>query len=380
MLQLYLYLCLMQGMDGYAMTNRERFINTVLCKEVDRLPFFFYFGPWHETLMRWKKEGLGENENWSEEFGFDPGIINVDVNLGYYPKFEERLIEDKGETVIKYDFKGTLIETRKDGGSIPRYIEYLVKNEEDWQRLKSERLNPNDPARFPENWSELIKNYNDGDKIVQLGIYPYGLFGTLRDMLGVEELLCSFYTQPELICEMMNYLTDFWITIYEKVCKDVKVDVIHIWEDMSGKQGSLISPAMVREFMMPNYKKIKAFADSHGIQVLSLDTDGNCSELVPLFIECGINLVFPFEVAAGSDILEYRREYPALGIMGGIDKQEIAKGKEYIDKELKRVSPMFKASGYLAALDHLVHPEISWEDFKYFVYKLKNMIMKDEIL
>ena len=356
------------------MTNRDRFINTVLCKKVDRLPFFFCFGPWDETIRRWNTEGLSKGKTWDEEFGFDPGLIVVDVNLGYYPKFEEKIVEDKGNTIIKCDFRGILLEDRKDGGSIPRFIEYPVKNTEDWEKLKNERLNPDDPDRFPKNWAELVKTYNEGDQVVQIGSYPYGLFGTLRDMMGVEELLVSFYDQPELIHNMMDYLTDFWIKIYEKVCQDVKIDCIHIWEDMSGKQGSLISPAMIREFMMPNYQKIKVFADAHNIPVISLDTDGDCSELVPLFIESGINLILPFEVAAGCDILEYRKKYPGLGIMGGIDKQEIAKGKKAIDRELERISNMFKQPGYLPALDHLIHPEISWEDFRYFVYRLKEII------
>jgi uroporphyrinogen-III decarboxylase len=254
-------------------------------------------------------------------------------------------------------------------------IDYPVKGPEDWEKLKREKLNPDDPARFGDNWDQLVKVYNEGDKIVQLGAYPYGLFGTLRDMMGVEELLVSFYEQPELIHDMMDYLTDFWIAIYEKVCKDVKIDAIHMWEDMSGKQGSLISPKMVREFMMPNYIKIKAFAEKHNIPIFSLDTDGDCSELVPLFMECGINLIFPFEVASGCDINEYRRKYPDLCIMGGIDKQEIAKGREATDRELQRVSDMFKRTGYIPALDHLVHPEISFEDFKYFVERLKEMIV-----
>ena len=98
------------------------------------------------------------------------------------------------------------------------------------------------PEGFRRIGGSLVKQYNEGEKIVQLGLYPYGLFGTLRDMMGVEELLVSFYEQPELIHDMMNYLTDFWLTMYEKVCKDVKVDAIHMWEDMSGKNGSLISP------------------------------------------------------------------------------------------------------------------------------------------
>lgn len=356
------------------MDNRTRIINTVLCRDVDRLPFTFYFGPWGETVERWRQEGLGEGKSWDEDFGFDPGFVHVDVNLGYLPAFEYKVIEDRTNTKIVRDSFGIVQEIRKQGSSIPRYIDYPVKNFDDWNKLKRERLNPNDPGRFPENWKELIREYNEGDKIVQLGLYPYGLFGTLRDMMGVEELLVSFYEQPELIKDMMDYLTDFWLTIYELVCRDVKVDAIHMWEDMSGKNGSLISPMMVREFMMPNYKKIKAFADAHGIKIFSLDTDGDCRELIPLYMECGINLILPFEVAAGCDINEYRKKYPNLCIMGGIDKQEIAKGRDAIDKELERVSGIFKQSGYMAALDHLVHPEISFDDFKYFVKRLKEMI------
>jgi hypothetical protein len=356
------------------MNNRQRIIRTVLCQKVDRLPFVFYLGPWNETIDRWRQEGLDWNKTWDESFGFDEGFVLVNVNLGYSPAFTYEVIEEKADTQIIKDSFGVIQEVRKSGVSIPRYIEYPIKNIADWRKLKEERLDPDDPRRFPDNWEELVNQYNSGDKIVQLGDYPYGLFGTLRDMLGVETLLVSFYDQPELIREIMDYLTDFWLSIYARVCRQVKVDAIHMWEDMSGKNGPLISPKMVREFMMPNYKKIKAFADMQGIKILSLDTDGDCSKLIPLFMECGINLLFPFEVAAGSDIVAYRKQYPNLGIMGGIDKQEIAKGKTCIDRELERIAEMFKHSGYIPGLDHLIHPEISWEDFNYFISRLKKMI------
>ena len=356
------------------MTNRERFINTALCKKVDRLPFYFYFGPWGETVNRWNVEGLGKDESWDERFGFDPGIIQTEVNFGYCPSFKHRQIEDLGEKEIVCDKLGIIKEQRKDGGSIPKYLEYPLKNRDDWEKIKSEKLNPDDPARFPDNWDNLVIKYNDGDKIVQVGSYPYGLFGTLRDMMGVEDFLVSFYDQPDLIHEIMNYLTDFWITIYRKICSRVKVDCIHIWEDMSGKTGSLISTDMIREFMIPNYKKISIFANENNIPIIALDTDGNCMDLVPVYIEGGINMMMPFEVAAGSDVLYYRKEYPDFSIMGGIDKQEIAKGKEAIDCELNRIAPILKGTGYFPALDHLPHPDISWDDFCFFVEKLKKMI------
>lgn len=355
------------------MNNRERIINTVLCREVDRLPFIFYFPPWEETKVRWEKEGM--TGNWDDNLGQDPGIVLLsEVNLGFCPAFEEKVIEEKGDNLILVDNMGVTKEVRKTGSSIPKYLDYPVKCRDDWEKLKLERLDPDDPRRFPEDWRKTALRYNKEDKAVQLGSWPYGLFGTLRELMGVEEFLVSFYEQPELIRDMMDYLTDFWICIYEKVCRDVRVDCIHIWEDMSGCSGSLVSPGMVREFMMPNYKKIKAFAEKKGIPVFSLDTDGDCSELVPLFMECGINLVFPFEVAAGCDIVQYRRKYPMLGILGGIDKRELAKGRKAIDRELDRVAVMFQGSGYIPSIDHFFHPEISWKNFNYFAKRLKELI------
>ena len=116
----------------------------------------------------------------------------------------------------------------------------------------------------------------------------------------------------------MDTLTDFLIELYKKIIKDVKADIIHIWEDISGKQGSLISPDMVREFMLPNYCKLKDFAEANGTHVMQVDTDGNCEELIPLFAEAGVNMMLPFEVTIGCDVVALQKKYPYMSMMGGV--------------------------------------------------------------
>ena len=64
----------------------------------------------------------------------------------------------------------------------------------------------------------------------------------------------------------------------------------------------MISPAMVKEFMLPCYKRITDFLKSYGVSTIFVDTDGNCTELIPLFMEGGVTGMFPFEVRAGMDI------------------------------------------------------------------------------
>lgn len=356
------------------MTSRERFIRTFLCQETDRAPFYIYFGTWNETLKRWRGEGLREDTGWKEQFECDPGINHVPINYGPFPEFKRTVLEKKEHTQITVNHFGALQESSLMGSTIPKYLKFPVACIDDWIKYKKERLNPNSPERFPDNFKAVGERLNIAHGPVQLGGYPYGVFGTVRELMGLENMMYAFYDDPELVHMVMDDLTDFWLAVYEKACRYVKADIIHIWEDMSGKQGSLISPALMYEFMVPNYKKIRGFADRHGIRTLALDTDGNMDGLIQVYMDGGINCLLPFEVIAGCDVLEYRRKYPDLCIIGGVDKLELAKGRDAIDAELARIAPMFDYPGYIASPDHLIHPDISWEDFSYFCNGLKELI------
>ncbi|MGI6530010.1 MAG: uroporphyrinogen decarboxylase family protein [Clostridia bacterium] len=358
------------------MTERERFINCVTGKEIDRTPLVFYFGPWGETVERWKQEGIDNPNAFQNNFDLDkpPIMVNGFVHMYYYPPFKTEILERKGNLIIYRDIFGQIAQNYEGVSNIPKILKSPVNNFEEWEAFKKERLNPEDAARWPSNWPEIAEMLNNQDRPVQIGSYPCGIFGTLRDLMGVEGSLLAFYDEPELVKDIMDYLTDYWIYLFERVCKDVKVDILHIWEDMSGKQGSLISPAHIREFMLPNYRKFKDLCDKYDIPVFMVDTDGNCEELIPIFAEAGVNLMLPFEVAAGCDVVALREKYPYMAMMGGIDKREIAKGKEAIDRELERISPLLNKPGYFPALDHLIPPEVSYEDYKYFVNRLIEMI------
>ena len=160
----------------------------------------------------------------------------------------------------------------------------------------------------------------------------------------------------------------------------INFDIACFWEDMAGKQGSLISPAIFKEFMTPRYKKLIDFLKSRGITHFLVDTDGKVDQLVPLFLEAGITIIYPFEQQAGNDLIAIREKYPKLGMIGGFDKNTLYKGKGYIDRELEKISFLISKGGYIPCADHLVPPNCSWEDFKYYRHKLKTIIDETEVL
>lgn len=133
------------------MDNRTRIINTVLGKPVDRRPNFCMFGPWGGVEEQWQREGMVGP--WREALGFDAGFEMIDVNLGYSPEFEYKVIEDRGETRVVRDKMGVTQLIRKDYGTLPHCIDFPVKDEKDWKALKA-RLDPDDPRRFPADWDQ----------------------------------------------------------------------------------------------------------------------------------------------------------------------------------------------------------------------------------
>ena len=81
-----------------------------------------------------------------------------------------------------------------------------------------------------------------------------------------------------------------------------------------------------------------------------------------------MDVMSPFEVASGCDVVEIGRQYPDLIICGGIDKRVLAKGKKEIDEMVERIlPPMRRRGGYIPTCDHGVPAEVSLGN--YFHYR-----------
>jgi uroporphyrinogen decarboxylase len=171
----------------------------------------------------------------------------------------------------------------------------------------------------------------------------------------------------------MEHLTELYLSLLARALDGVQIDWLMIWEDMAYKGASIISPKHVREFMLPRYRRITDFVQSKGCDIIMIDSDGDVTELVPLWLEVGINTIHPAEVAAGVDVVALRKRYSELRIKGGIDKREIAKDKKAIEQEvMSKVPFLLERGGFIPEIDHGIPPDISFENFCYY----RNLIKK----
>ena len=411
------------------MNTREKFVETMMFAGKKTQPPKWEFGYWGETLNRWYKSGLprknwvplprtyttpsasiythswicdnpyvkeGEypkgwvaaagalywpNQGFARDrdvldfFGMDQAQQVVDVNYFFEPMFPLKVFNDNDHSFSYQDLDGVERIFLKESATMATGYKWPIRDKKSWEQLKKERLRPEDILkRFPKNWPEKIKEYKNRDYPLALGGYPMGFFGTLAHLMGYENLFYAYYDEPELVHDIIGTFTDLWISVFEEVLKDVEIDHLQIWEDISSGGGCMVSLPLMEEFMKPYYVRMIEFVKSKGVKIIIVDTDGNCWKIIPFFISCGATAMFPFESHCGMDTREVRKKFPNLAMMGGINKSNIRFGKEKIDEMLIPVKETLQSGGYIPFCDHFVPPEVDFENFKYYRSRLNEII------
>ncbi|MBI3990930.1 MAG: hypothetical protein HY350_02155 [Candidatus Omnitrophica bacterium] len=363
------------------LSARERLVKYLLGGTVDRIPFMPFWGPWRDTAIRWKNEGMEKDNDWYDLFGFDPLLHTIPVNYGIWPYFEKKVLIDEGETIVHINEYGVMVRDRKQFDSMPQFIEHPVKDRGSWERFKHEHLQLDAPGRFPDNWPKLVREYANRDYPLVLGAYPFnGFFGTIRWFMGDEEMLIAMIEDSQFVYDINEYLCGLWHAIWERIFTEVHPDIIFFWEDMAGRQGSLISPVMFRKFMAPFYLRMIRLVHKYRIPIIMVDSDGFVEDLAPLFWEVGVNCLLPWEVQAGNRLDMVRQKCPHMAFMGGMDKRAMAKGPGAIDAEIKRIHGLLSLGRFVPFPDHAIPPDVSWANYKYFISCWRNTVFSYKLI
>ena len=357
------------------MNTRERFVRTLTGQDVDRVPFMKVFGGTNAVVPAWENEHPGIAECIDELLGFEGefrGWQDTPVNVRLSRVPEDQVIEQTGSRQVVRHGDGTVRIVQTDGDFHGQVIEWPVKTRADWERLKHEHLDPDDPERFPKDWSDQVERYRTRDFPLQLS--HGGVYGFTRNLMGDVNLAYAFYDDPALVHEMMDTYTDVVIAIWSKMVGDVEFDLVECWEDMASKNGSIISPATFREFMTPNYQRVAAFAKAHDIPIILVDSDGNIEELTEWMLEGGVTAMYPYEVQAGNDVARTLDRFPTVGVIGGLNKNVMAEGPAAIDREMDKARRLIQKGRFIPGPDHFVLSDVTFANYRYFMEQLREVI------
>ena len=372
------------------MTNRERAMNILHYKPVDRFPAV-HFGYWPELLTEWAEQGkipkdlavgkydgsqkdmeldklIGWDFNWSHAFG---------SNNGLYPAFEHKVLEVLPDGTRREQNSVGLIERIHPGiVSIPQEDDYLLKDREAFETLYRPRMQYA-PERVD---TEFFKHFNENvyDKSdVPLGISMGSVLGQIRSMTSVVGMGYLLYDDDEdLFADIVDCYAEMQYKCVEAIlATGAKFDFALYWEDICFKSGPLLSPVVFDKLCAKHYKKRNELCHQHGIDVISLDCDGVTEKLLPTWYENGVNTMFPIEVGTWGDQFEPARKKFGKGMLGvgGMDKTALRKDKAAVDKELERIKHLASLGGFLPCPDHRLMPGTKFELVQYYADEIKKI-------
>ena len=367
------------------MTERECFVETLLFGKPERIPLVPGLGR-ESTRRAWHSQGLpgsvdqgdivpyayreaGGQMPWPEK------DEDFSLNHRMIPQFEEKVIEERENSRVVQDWKGNICEISNEFSVVylrdaidfvtRSWIKCPVESWEDWESMK-ERYDPEDPYRFPDDPEALGKRLQDRSWSIEICFH--GPFWQLREWVGFERLCTLFYDDPDLVRDMADFWRMYVGRLLAKTFSFIVPDSIHLQEDMAYKSHPMISPEMTREYLLPSYQYWGELIRDAGVPVYAMDSDGYIADLIPIWIDAGINVCDPIEVAAGNDIAAYREQFgEKMGYRGGVDKRAMAKGGIVLEAAIERIRPVVESGGYIPGCDHGVPSDVSWPNFVHTV-------------
>ncbi len=163
------------------------------------------------------------------------------------------------------------------------------------------------------------------DKAV-LGMVWAAHFQDFCAAFGMEKAMMNMLINPELV----HYVNDNIMKFYLKALKIFleatkgRLDVILIGDDMGSQIDLMISPQMVKDFVIPGAKELVALAHSYGVKVI-YHSCGAIARAIPMLIEAGVDAVHPIQsLAAGMEPETLKDQFgDRVSFCGGIDTQEL---------------------------------------------------------
>lgn len=353
------------------MTSREIFKKIMNYEKVNRLPTIAFENFEESVINQWKNQGLPTMQSPAEFLGMDR-IIQVPINIYPYPEFDKKIISEDENYTISLDFMGSTVKrTKSHPDMYYGFIDYPVKNRDDWERYK-DRFQSS-PERLPKNFAEEMKRLNASDQPVMLFLYPF-FFRLGFYSMGMERFMTAFYDMPDLIHDMFDFWSRFLLDTITPILPHVEIDISAFPEDLAYKNGPHISPQIYKEFFLPYQNILVDALKKNGTSIISMWTSGNIDVLLPTMMENGINCFLILEQQAGMDPVMLRKKYGrGLRMIGGISKEVLIAGPGMIDREIEHIMPVIEDGGYIPAIDDMIPPEVPFSHYIHYVKRMQDI-------
>ena len=222
----------------------------------------------------------------------------------------------------------------------------------------------------PENIS-FDRNFREAEKARDSGLAVFGgmwcpFFHVLCGFFGMENYFERMYTDPDIVIAATEHVVDFYLAA-NKRCLDAThglLSAAFFGNDLGTQRALLISPECIGKFILPYMQKIIDQIKGYSLNVM-LHCCGAVSEIIPMFIEAGIDALHPIQaLAAGMEPERLQRAFGAdLVFMGGVDTQLLLPfgTVEEVEQKVERLRDIFGPNFIVSPSHEALLPNVGVE-------------------
>ncbi len=322
------------------MTSRERVHLALARKTPDRLPFNFWMD---RSRMAQLERELGANFRVSH-YGAD--VIETFINMPFFSEITKNARQLQDDTTTWT-------------------LQYGASN---LYPLRSAPLpDPDNPACYLGIRSDRLR-YPDKALFALVPSPLEILFG----VLGLEQLFYSLADYPNLADELCERISLVLLRAVNRIL-DCDVDVLYLAGDICSTRGAMLSEEMLRRFVFEPMQILIHCAHARGIPVF-YHTDGYVMDILPLFVEYGIDGINPLQYSVGNDAARFAAEYGSkLMLYGGMDNCFILPhgSVDEIRTHIRSLFDILGKSGGFIASSHDIPADVPQENLDAMVQALQ---------
>lgn len=188
-------------------------------------------------------------------------------------------------------------------------------------------------------------------------------FLTYKDLRGMEQAYMDLIVNPDIVHYCLDRLFDFRYQVTRRIYEQLPygtINITYVAEDMGSQEGLLFSPAAIREFLLPRMKRMMDLAHQAGAYVF-LHSDGAIREILPDFIEAGVDVLDPIQWRCkGMERESLERDFGAdLIFHGGVDNQytlAFGSAEEVREEVIYNIRVLGEGGGYILGPCHNIQP------------------------
>jgi uroporphyrinogen decarboxylase len=170
-------------------------------------------------------------------------------------------------------------------------------------------------------------------------------------LVGMQDLMCLFFTEPDAVRELLHRIMDFQLGIARHYVA-VGTEMVGMGDDLGTQKGLLLSPAIIHEFLVPEYRRLFDFYQERGVLV-NFHSCGHVTPILETFMDLGVDILNPVQATA-NDLDEMRRcTQGRMALQGGVRSATIVAGpvEAIRDEVAQRLWQLGREGGYFCGPD-----------------------------